>query len=82
MEKGVFMMSNIGKQAALIAFRVVRFLVINVLRFSWFVITTAFFAWIGRTPNRQSFDQQSAADEIWDGHPKHYYDNDPPKPFS
>lgn len=76
------MMSNMGKQATLFAFRAAKFLVINALRFSWFVITTAFFAWIGRTPNRQTFDQQSATDDIWDGHPKHYYDNDPPKPFS
>lgn len=28
-----------------------------------------------------SFDERTV-DDIWEAHPKHYYDNEPPKPFS
>lgn len=28
-----------------------------------------------------SFDERTV-DDIWEAHPQHYYDNEPPKPFS
>lgn len=50
----------------------------------WFLVTTAFYAWIGHRPSGKTTEThaQATADDIWDSHPKHYYDNEPPKPFS
>ena len=66
-------------------YRVLRWIVTKVFGIVWFVITVIFFAWIRQTPSSSpgAYDQRERnADDIWDGHPKHYYDNDPPKPFS
>ena len=63
-------------------YRLLRWLILIILKSTWFVITVAFFAWIGRSPKRKPDSQQSSVDDIWDSHPKHYYDKEPPKPFS
>lgn len=51
-----------------------------------FVVIVIFFSWIRQSPpsnDRSYADQQDRdADDIWDNHPKHYYDQEPPKPFS
>lgn len=51
-----------------------------------FVASVIFFSWIRQSPpsyDHSYADQQDRdADDIWDSHPQHYYDQEPPKPFS
>lgn len=66
-------------------YRLLRWLVTTAFRIVWFVITFIFFAWIGESPSRSpgaGSERERSADDIWDGHPKHYYDKEPPRPFS
>lgn len=66
-------------------YRVIRWIVIKAFSIIWFFVSVIFFTWIRQSPPSSSgaYDQRErSADDIWDGHPKHYYDNEPPKPFS
>lgn len=51
-----------------------------------FVLAVIFYSWIRQSPpsyDHSYADQQDrGADDIWDSHPQHYYDQEPPKPFS
>lgn len=67
------------------SYRALRWVLAKVFSIVGFVITVIFFAWIRQSPpgSGNITDQRDrTADDIWDGHPKHYYDNDPPDPFS
>ena len=66
-------------------FRILRWTVVIGFRLISFIVIAIFFAWIRQTPRRSYLANrpiQSNSDDIWDSHPKHYYDNEPPKPFS
>lgn len=68
-----------------LAYRVLRLIVAKVFGILGFVLSVLFHAWIdpSRNPRESSFgDRERTADDIWDNHPKHYYDNDPPSPFT
>lgn len=51
-----------------------------------FVAAVIFYSWIRQSPpsyDHSYADQQDRGpDDIWDSHPRHYYDQEPPKPFS
>ena len=66
-------------------YRLIRWVLFKSFGIVWCVITIIFFAWIeespSSSPNARS-QRDRSADDIWDNHPKHYYDKEPPKPFS
>lgn len=64
------------------AYRIVRALLLLSLGLIGFVIKVIFFAWIRQSPSGGRYDRERTADDIWDTHPEHYYDKEPPKPFS
>lgn len=68
-------------------YRVLRWMVIMVFGIIWFVVNVIFLAWIDESP--EGSEREVPGDESWRGvdlnwevHPQHYYDIDPPEPFS
>ena len=66
-------------------YRIIRWITAKLFGLTRFLATIIFFTWINQpsskstSPNDQN---KKGPDDIWDSHPKHYYDNEPPKPFS
>ena len=70
------------------SYRVVLWLIKLVFSIGRFIFIDVLFALFQKSLSASPYedyevDRRNAnADDIWDGHPKHYYDDEPPKPFS
>jgi len=60
-----------------------------IVKYTWKIVSgfarlllVAFCGYGGSPPRRPTAHQESNLDSAWDIHPKHYYDKDPPPPFS
>lgn len=64
-------------------YRMIRGLALALLSALSAVASIIFFAWIQapKHSRREPEQRERGADDIWDGSPQHYYDNDVPPPF-
>lgn len=68
-----------------LVYRAFKWLISSLIGLFIMALSIIFYAWIREPPVRNSNANDASersADDIWDSHPKHYYDNEPPKPFS
>lgn len=73
------------KLSKYLPYRVVRFLVLAIWKIFSFLVSIVLLVWTGKHLSDErstSLDHPEHQQSGWDLHPKHYYDNEPPPPFS
>lgn len=68
-------------------YRIARWFLVRFYSIVAFVLSVIFLVWIndsspGRRGTFKNREENRTVDDMWDLHPQHYYDKDPPPPFS